>query len=157
MALTTDQLKAMSFGYLTGGDLIKWCAPQNLIKQYEIDNDSLNDGCAIAYSEITSKFATKYDLTAELALDGSADPDTRVKTLVKMVSLLAVRNVLGNMQNLSDKMTNDFSANDKEILAIQRGLSNLPLPTQGNSVSNTSGGVKPSTGVLINDSFQTLG
>ena len=157
MPLTTDQLKAMSFGYLTGGDLIKWCAPQNLIKQYEVDNDSLQDGCDIAYSEVSTKFATKYDLTAELELDGSVRPDPRIKSLVKIVTLLAVRNVLGGMQTLAEKMSDDFSANDKEILAIQRGLSNLPLPTQGNSVSNTSGGVKPSTGVMVNDSFQTLG
>jgi hypothetical protein len=56
----------MSFGYLTGDDLMQWCAAQLLIKQYEVNPDSLINGCNKAYSYAIGKLSTRYTLTDEL-------------------------------------------------------------------------------------------
>jgi hypothetical protein len=229
MALSNDNLKGFSFGYLTGGDLIKWCSPQLLIKQYEVDNSCLQAGCDTAISELTSYLRTKYDPTVELSkignilptavaniasgsvttiditvagnnftsapqvnivggggngadadavlsgnaisqiivlagglnyttmpyvsFSGGQTPDTRYVLLVKLLALMSVRNILGSMQNISDKMKADFEWVDTTIRDIRKGQMNLLLPFA--SDSNCLG--MASTAKLIHDSFQTLG
>lgn len=225
MALSNDQLKAFSFGYLTGYDLLQWCPAQYLIKQYEVDNNSLINACSLAYSEISSSFTTKYNLSAELSKNGNIAPaalavvtagvvasvaiqvpgnnftvaptvtimggggsgatatavivggvisaivvtaggtgytsaplvsfsggqpaDTRNLLLVKILSLLSVRNVLGNTQSISEKMTADFTWADATIRAIRNGQMNLPI-----EIASTE---KISTANLVSDSFKTIG
>jgi hypothetical protein len=68
--LTTDQLKNLSFGYLRGADLVRYSAPQLLIKQYEVDPDSLQQGADIAYSELISLLNTRYALASEFEKQG---------------------------------------------------------------------------------------
>lgn len=70
MSLTNSELKALSFGYLTGDDLMAWSAAQLLIKQYEVNPDSLQNGCNKAYSYAIGKLSTRYNLTDELNIIG---------------------------------------------------------------------------------------
>lgn len=226
MSLTTDQLKSLSFGYLSGEDLLQWCATQLLIKQYEVDNNSLQKGCDQAISEIIASFSTKYNLTTELQKKGNITPaaiaivtagavsainvlvpgnnlttaplvsliggggagatatvsisnnaldtfiivsggtnyttaptvflsggqstDTRSILLVKILSLLSIRNVLGNMQNISDKMTADFKWTDKQVMDIRNGQMNIPVELVVNQFVSSGA-------FLVSDSFKTLG
>src|ERR1044072_4567639 len=70
MSLTVPQLKNLPFDYLSGGDLIRYSAPQLLIKQYEVDPDSLDQGCKIAYSELKSQLNTRWNLVVEFEKRG---------------------------------------------------------------------------------------
>lgn len=70
MSLTIDQLINLSFGYLNGDDLTEYCAPQLLIKQYEVKKSSLQKGCDVAYSELISLLNTRYNLAVEFAKRG---------------------------------------------------------------------------------------
>jgi hypothetical protein len=227
MNLTVDQLKNLSFGYLCGADLIRYSAVQLLIKQYEVDPNSLQDGCNTAYAEIIGKLGTRYDLTNELlkkgftngaatvtvsegavisititnmgtsyksiptisfiggsgsgataiailtngsiteititnggtgytsaptvVISGDGATNTRAKLLVKIASLFSIRNILGNAQNISEKMLGDFSWADKAIRDLRNGQDSLPIVTEA---SNTTVG---SPAELINSSFNTLG
>lgn len=66
MALTPAQLVAMSFGYLTGADLNRFCPAELLIATYMKDPNSLQNGVNIGISEIIAALNTRYDLSAEL-------------------------------------------------------------------------------------------
>ena len=143
--MTIDELKALNLGYLTGADLLQWCAAQFLIKQYEVDNNSLQNGCDQAISEVIGAYTTRYNLSAELQKTGSA----RATLLVKTLAILAVRNVLGNMQSISDKMTADFKWADTQVYMTRNGQINLPLPSASVFVASTAN--------LVCDSFKTLG
>ena len=227
--MTADQLKVLgfgSFGYLTAYDLLQWCSPQLLIKQWNVNSDALQSGCSIAESEVISSLKTRYDLTAEfgktgnvqaygVAILGNANnvsvinvlvlgtnyttaptvnitggggsgatgtaillnnavssvtvtlggsgytsapvisfsggqlPDTRSNLLVKILSLLAIRNILGNMENISDQMASLFKWADSTLKDIRNGQMNLPLPGVTKCVSSGS--------FLVCQDFKTLG
>jgi hypothetical protein len=121
--MTPDQLSSLSFGYLFGSDLIMWCPTQFLISRYNVDNGSLQEGVATAYSEVINQLATKYDIVGTLQMvSGPREP-----TLVKILAIMSVRNILGNMQNIGEKMQKDFDWADKTLLAIRNGQMNLIL------------------------------
>lgn len=149
--MTTDELKALALGYLTGADLIRWCAPQLLINQYNVDNDSLQNGCDQAVSEIISRLKTKYDLTAEL----QKRTTERDNLVVRIVAILSIRNILGNMQNISETILANFKWADKMILDIRNGQANLPLPAPPKNNNNCN--TLQSNYELVGDSFKTLG
>lgn len=225
MTLTTDQLKVLSFGYLTGNDLLQWCNAQLLIKQYEVDNNSLQRGYNQAIFEIISQISTRYDLTAELTKIGNVPAsalailnngaisninvlvpgtnfttvpvisftggggngaaatasivnnalgpititaaganyttpptvniiggqvaDTRSVLLVKIITILAVRNIIGNVDNVSDKQEANFKWVDRAILDIRKGQQNLPI--------NGAAATVAAVAELISDSVNTLG
>jgi len=131
MALTIDQLKALPLGYLTGKDLVAWCPYQILNTVYSTDPDRLQEGCTTAYGEITSAANNRYDIATELA---QTDPTKRSTYLVKIITLLAVRNAMGSMQGISEKMAADFKWLEKTMLDIRNAQANLPLhpvPSQG--------------------------
>jgi hypothetical protein len=226
MAITTDQLKNLPFGYLRGADLIRYSAVQLLIKQYEVDPDSLSDGCNIAYSELISLLNTRYNLAVEFAkrgftnatgaatvalgvvtaisvtyagtnygtaptvtivgagtgatavaviLDGivtgitvtaggtgyttaptiiltsGADNDARTMMFVKLSAICAVRNVLGNLQNIGDSMKSNFEWADTTIRALRNAQQGMPTVNQ--SPTTTYG----SPAEMVESSFQTLG
>lgn len=65
MSLTTAQLQSMSFGYLSGADLLQIAAPQLLISQFEKDNGILNNGCTQSLQRILSKLSTRYNVALE--------------------------------------------------------------------------------------------
>lgn len=225
MSLTTDQLKSLSFGYLTGADLLQFAAAPLLIKQFEVDPNSLQRGCDLAYSQIQGQLSTRYDIATELnkkgtinaiakaiiaagvissfeviapglgytaqptiivaggggidgagtavllngsvtaitktnggsgytsapvvSFSGGIAADTRAVLCVRIASLLALENCLGNMQNLSDFMLTLFKSNRKDLLDIRNGQLNLPLTESGDSVMSAA--------FLVDNTFNTLG
>jgi phage gp36-like protein len=150
MSLTVAELKVLSFGYLTGADLKQFCPPQLLIKIYEVDSDALNTGCQFAYSELKSSLSNRYNVDLELALTTD-----RNQLCVKIAAILAIRNILGDAQNISDKMLSDFTWADKQLISIRNGQIALglkiPEDTDGNTLANYS------NANLISSNFQTLG
>jgi hypothetical protein len=161
MALTVDTLKTQDLGYLSGADLLQWCPAQILIKQYEVDNNSLVSGANYAYAEITSALINRYDIATELN-KSNADGD-RVIFCVKLTAILAIRNALGNMANVSEYMMEIFKGAKKDLMDIRNGQLNLPLalPPQQTFTDPDSGQTFPvkteATARLIRSSFSTLG
>jgi hypothetical protein len=226
MSLSVDQLKNMPFGYLRGADLIRYSAPQLLIKQYEVDADSLQQGCEIAYSELISLLNTRYNLAAEflkrgftnatatatvamgvvtainvayagtnygtapivtitgagtgaaataiitdgilsgftitapgtgyttapvVTISGGAAEDPRTMMSAKLSAICAVRNALGNLQNIGEAMVNNFIWADKTIMALRNAQQGMPTVNQ--SPTTTYG----SPAEIIESSFKTLG
>ena len=144
-APTIDELKVLSFGYLTGLDLLRYCPFQVLQKQYAIDDQSLQIGCDIAYSEALSALGARYDIETELA---KTDTD-RYSLMVKIVSVLAVRNIVGNQAGLPENMTENFKWVESTILNIRNGQESL----MGMNIAITQ---KISQTELIPSSFSTL-
>lgn len=224
MSLTNAQLLNLPFGYLTGRDLVQYCAPQLLIKQYEVNPDALMNGCTLAYSIVIGKLSTRYDIisallkvgftnadaTAVLSGDGvgsitidyagtgygstaplvsitgngtgatavaivsngkiiainitnagsgytqiptiniaDGNQNNRCTLLVDIVSILAVRKALGNVQNVSVDMNNNFKWADTAMLEIQQGILNLILPAAASA--------KASIAHLVDSNFLTIG
>jgi len=225
MSLTIQQLKAMSFGYLTGSDLLQWCAGQLLIKQYEVDPTSLQNGCNFAYSEVIGQLSTRYKIAAELskvgtilaageailtagvvtsirvvtpgvgytgaptvaiqggggagataiavllgasvtsftvsaggtgytstptvALTGGITMVSRPDLLVEITAKRAVKNILANLQNVSQEMKDDFKEAKQNLLDIRNGQLNLPL--EASTIAAVS------DAFLVPSSFSTIG
>lgn len=145
-APTIDELKVLPFGYLTGLDLLRYCPFQVLLKQYAIEDQSLQIGCDIAYSEAISALSARYDIKTELTKTGTA----RYALMVKIVSILAVRNIVGNQSGLPENMTENFKWVDQTILNIRSGQESL----LGLNIAPTS---KISQTEIIPSSFSTLG
>lgn len=121
--LTNDQLDAMNFGYLSGGDLSMWSAYQILIKQYEVSSTKLQQGCTIAYQEVTNMFLTKYDVKRELnAISGA-----REEAFVKFVAITALKNILGNMAGEGSVTEANFAWHDEMLNKIREGIDNFSL------------------------------
>lgn len=68
--MTTADLEALNLGYLTGADLVQFCAPQHLISRWNVNNSNLQRGCDYAYSEIIRNLSNRYDVTDELKNTG---------------------------------------------------------------------------------------
>jgi hypothetical protein len=227
MSLSVDQLVNLSFGYLNGDDLTEYCAPQLLIKQYEVKKNSLQKGCDVAYSELISLLNTRYNLAAEefskkgftnatgtatvaagavtavsvtyagtnygtaptvtltgvgtgatavaviaggivtgititaggtgyttaptVTITGGAATDSRVMMFVKISAICAVRNVLGNLQNIGEAMTDNFKWADKTIMALRNAQQGMPTVNQ--TPTTTYG----SPAIMVDSSFNTLG
>lgn len=156
MALTIPQLLILDLGYLSGKDLVRWCPAQILINQDAVDNTCLQEGVSTAMDEVRSATRTRYNLAPEF-LKTAAD---RERMLVKIVSILAVRNAVGNL-NVSEKTLLDFAWADKEVKALRAGQSNLlqpptvgPAPTTDGSDPGTGPGSKAE---MINSNFGTIG
>lgn len=66
MNLTPTQLPFVSFGYLTGADLARFCPPSLLIREYALDPNSLQYGVNTAISELLAVLSTRYDTSAEM-------------------------------------------------------------------------------------------
>lgn len=143
--LNNYDLANMSFGYLTGADLMAWCSPQLLIKQYEVNMTSLQQGCTLAYGEIIRALLSRYAIADEFSkVSGGRDI-----LCVKIASIMAIRNIMGNMAGISELMVMNFTWAAKELLAIRNGQVNLILP-QANVKSI-------SESFLVPQNFSTLG
>lgn len=68
--MTTADIEALNLGYLTGADLLQFCAPQLLISRFNMNNSNLLRGCQFAYSEIIRNLSNRYDVTDELKNTG---------------------------------------------------------------------------------------
>jgi phage gp36-like protein len=145
MALTTDQVVALDLGYLKGSDLIQYCSPTLLIKQNEVNADLIQNGCDQAYQDIKSWFSNRYDIDSEFENEGA----DREALLVKLVTLKAIENILGNLTDLTTR-TKDLIiwANDT-ILAIRNRQRHLDLTVASDAVVSDS--------ALIDQSFNKLG
>lgn len=159
MALTNDQLAALSFGYLTGDDLITWCPPALLIKALEVRGTALTKACDTAYAEITAATVNRYDIATELAKTGG----DRSTLCVKIASILAVANSVGNAQAISEKMTMDIKQARKDLIDIRNAQLQLPLqpvPLPVPPVDPITGCPNPysaSSANLVHSSFKTMG
>ena len=226
--MTQDQLTVLgwgTFGYLTAYDLLQWCSPQLLIKQYNVNVNSIQSGVSTAESEVIASLKTKYDLSAEfvkigtvpayavsvisggalvqvnvlvpgtnftsvptigliggggsgsaaqagivnntlsfvlvtaggtgyssapaVSITGGQSADTRSVLLVKITALLAIRNILGNFENISDQMTAMFKWADQNLRDIRNGQMNLPLPAIQSQILSDNR--------LVSQSFLTRG
>ncbi len=143
--MTPQELSTKSFGYLTGADLIQWSSVQLLIKQGEVLPESLQNGCSIAYSEAINLFRTKYDVVSELNMISGS----REVTFVKLVAILAVRNILGNMAGVNDTTKMNFDWATETIHQIQSGLFSLGLKGANRCIRSGS--------ILVQSNFSLLG
>ena len=87
MSLTVAELKALNLGYLSGADLLQFCVAPLLIKCYEADNDSLQNGCSTAYVQLDGNLSSRYDVESELALTTG-----RNLLCVKITAIIAIQN-----------------------------------------------------------------
>jgi hypothetical protein len=90
-----------------------------------------------------------YGTAPAVTLSGGLGNDLRDLVLVKILSLFAVRNILGNFQSLSDKLKADLAGADMDILDIRNGQGNLKLYEPGQQLTSDAR--------LINSSFSTIG
>lgn len=121
--LTNDELDALNFGYLTGADLSMWSSYQVLIKNWEVNNNRLLQGCQIAYQEVTNMFLTKYDVQREI----NAISGTREAAFVKFVAITALKNILGNMAGEGTVTAANFAWHDAMLNDIRMGIDNFSL------------------------------
>lgn len=145
--LTNDQLYIMNFGYLMGSDLMQWCPAQLLIKRYEVNANSLLDGCVSAYGEVIRMLNSRYAIENEISantVSGSRDI-----LCVKITAILAIRNILGSMAQVSDLMMDQFKWADQTLKDVRNGFTNLILPQADRSVYSDS--------FLVSSNFRTLG
>lgn len=143
--LTNDQLAAMSFGYLIGANLMQYSSAQTLIKCYEVNNTSLQQGCDNAYSEMVGYFYTKYDVQREFNMISGP----RQNLVVKLTAILAVRDILGNMAGIGEVTKDNFIWADDIIARTQNGTFNLPLYGVANCLDSGA--------FLVPQSFRWLG
>lgn len=157
MAMTTDQLKALAFGYLTGADLMQFCPAALLIKQLEVDSGGLQTACNFAYAEVVAALTNLYDINLELT-KRAAD---RSILCVKVAAIHAVANALGSAQGISEKMVMDIQLARKDLLAMRTGQLQLPLnPVPQPTGTDEHGQPLPypaATATLVRSSFSTLG
>lgn len=142
--MTIQELQLLNLGYLKGNNLMQFCPPQLLIKQDEIIKDIIQTGTNIAYEEIKSKLSNRYDIDAEFALTTGKN-----SLLVKLTSILAIKNILGNNANISEFLNSLITWAEKEILSIQNRQTNINILV-ANEVINS--GVE-----VVGNSFKTIG
>lgn len=121
--LTNQEFNALNLGYLQGSDLSQYASFQVLIKQWETDNNKIQNGANNAYSEMIGLFYTKYDVLREFNMISGP----RQQIVVKLTAILAVRDILGNMAGIGDVTKGNFEWADNIIMRTQDGTFNLPL------------------------------
>lgn len=99
----------------------------------------------MAYGEITRALLSRYAIASEFGQVSG----TRDILCVKIASIMAIRNIMGNMAGISELMVMNFTWAAKELLAIRNGQVNLILP-QANVKSI-------SESFLVPQNFSTLG
>jgi hypothetical protein len=145
-ALTIEEVKALDFEYLTGDDLLKYCPFPILQKQGSVDDTAIESAVETSYSEVTDLIGVNYDMALELAKTG----EDRSKTIVKVLSLAAVRNLTANLPAIPDNLINQFSWLDKTILSIRNGQSSLTKLSKKDDTVNSGA-------YIVDNEFSTLG
>lgn len=143
--LTNAQFNALNLGYLKGADLTQYASFQVLIKQWETDNDKIQQGADNAYSEMIGYFYSKYDVAREF--NSISGPRTQI--VVKLTAILAVRDILGNMAGIGDVTKANFEWADDIIERTQQGMFNLPLYAANCRIESSA--------FLVSQNFKTLG
>lgn len=70
-----------------------------------------------------------YTSAPAIAVNGGMGSDSREALLVKLVSIMAVRNSLGNFENIGEGLYHHFEWADKKLKEIRLGQDNLVLPS----------------------------
>lgn len=143
--LTNAEFNALDLGYLKGSDLTQYSSFQTMIKQWETDNDKIQQGADNAYSEMIGYFHTKYDVLREFNMISGP----RQTLVAKLTAILAVRDILGNMAGLGEVTKANFIWADDIIERTQNGTFNLPL--YGVAINLES------NAFLVRQNFGTLG
>lgn len=123
--MTISELQVLNLGYLIGVDLTRFASANLLIKQWNVDNNVLTYGVDTAIEETKTAARTRYDLTTEYAKVYS---DARDKVLVKITAIGAVRNILGDAQNIGDVTMAHFDWLDATLKALRNGQYPLLQP-----------------------------
>ena len=158
-APTEADIKAMDFSYLNGEDLIKYCPIQILQKQEAIDSGCLDFAVSTAMEEVNGALTTRFDLLTEYKKtpgspangDIPAVPDARIKQVVKLVALTAIRNITSNLNGIPENIANNFLWVDKTLLALRNGQMSIP------EIARQPSQTAISSSEIINGSFKTLG
>lgn len=146
MAITSADIKALDYGYLTGKDLLNYCPEQILIKEHIINDTKIEDGVYTAYTEVISHLSTRYDLTNEM--DKTTD---RNNLLVKLMAIRSLVNICSDLSGITDNMKSNFDWSDRTLKDIRNGqISLVGVKTQENEV-------KASVASMVKSSFYTLG
>lgn len=103
-----------------------------------------------------------YTSVPVVTLSGGLAADSRSELLVKIASIITIRNVLGASQNTGDQLDELYRWADKTLLAIRNAQMNLPLGYPPNQTTTGSLG-QPVTSnpgdeaLLVQSSFSYLG
>jgi hypothetical protein len=143
---------------LAGQDLLDFSAAQLLI------NAEINSGTSgllarsvnKAYSQIISQLSARCQIAKELqkAAPTSLLPtDTRSQVIVRLVSILAIENILSRVAGIPDHLKTLIGGVHEDLMAIRNGQLALPdlqfeSTTDQENISRTE---------IIDNSFLTLG
>jgi len=156
--MTIAELTSMTFGYLSGQDLLDFCPSQFLINQETVTAGILQRSVQKAYSEIIRKLSAKTQIAQELKKTAPTDDntDTRVQVIVKYTALSAVKNIVSKAAGLPDHMKNNFAEVNEAIHEIQQGIQGIPeLAIDNPSSDNHNANI--SRAKLVNSNFKTIG
>ena len=90
-----------------------------------------------------------YTSLPKIIFSGGRLADTRDIHLLKILTILTIRNITGSMASVSEKMTSDFTWASKRLIEIRNGQGAISLPSA--PIAKISGAY------LIKDSFKKLG
>jgi hypothetical protein len=124
--MTISELQALALGYLSGADLTRFASANLLIKQWNVDNTVLLVGVNTAIKEIQTAARTRYDLSAEYTKE-YGDP-SRDLILVKLTAIAAVRNIMGDVQNIGETLMYWCNWLDTTLKALRNGQFPLQQP-----------------------------
>jgi hypothetical protein len=94
---------------------------------------------------------TGYTAPPTISITGGAAEDTRTLMFVKLAAICAVRNTLGNAQNIGDSMKDNFTWADKTIQALRNAQQGMPTVNQSPTITYGS------PAEMVSSSFNTLG
>jgi hypothetical protein len=146
--ISQSDFEAISYGYLTGKDLVQYCPFQALQRQYATSSDIIINGVNTAYAELTSKLGATYDMEGEFEKTGTA----RDLVSVKRTAIKSIENILGGNAYQSEKMGDMIKENNAEIKKIQQLQTSLKA-VQKDAISPTVGSITQ----LKQDSFSFIG
>lgn len=101
-----------------------------------------------------------YGAAPSILLTLGLAPDPREVFCTQLTALVALRNVLGNMQNVSEYLMGLMNQAEKDLLAIRNAQLNLELAPVPVTIDPTTGLANPypeSDAVLVPSSFQYIG
>lgn len=118
----------------------------------------LTDGVLTGFT--ITQAGSQYVAPIVITLSGGLAADPREQYLVQIVSLLAIGNIFGSSQNLSEFLMSMISQARKDLLAIRNAQANLklyPVPQTINPDTQQPNPYPQSDAGLISSSFQYLG
>lgn len=124
--MTIAELQALGLGYLIGGDLTKYISVNLLLKQYNVDNTILAWGVTQGIDDVTAAAQNRYNMVPEF--QKVYNGGTRDLRVVKLTAIAAVRNIMGDAQNIGDVTAGHFEWLDATLKALRGGQFPLNQP-----------------------------